>query len=144
MTLSEREQQVFENIANGKGHSVPYHFTDAEIQEYIARETQVATGYPPLVNYLKNGDPPWGILMKEKYGDVLVWRDAAKRLHVVDVTNMAIVASIKKAPFESPGSSVVTNMWQEFDKLFGRAVNLTQWIIVAALLILLIKWQTSK
>lgn len=94
------------------GHAIPYQLTFEEMTDFLQRNA----GDSALQAYLSTCDPPYGIVIQESYGEMLVWHDQSHScsdmdgLHVVDITNMGISQQIAQAPFESPDSSFVQNV----------------------------------
>ncbi len=90
-------------------HEIPYALTADERNAFFARTSNAA-----LDAYLASGDPPYGIIVQDTYGTLLVWIDQTHALgdadgvHVIDVTNMPIVTAVQQAPYESPDSG----FWQ--------------------------------
>lgn len=118
------------------GHAIPYHFRDDEIESFL----ELHADNEELQDYI---DPwfwqertPWGMIIEEpwgpdSYGEILVYIDGGGTLHVVDVTNMSIVDSVKQAPFESPDSGFISEMQQEFGELFADTTTALKWGVVA-------------
>lgn len=96
-----------------KGHSIPYALNEQEKQDFLSRNRT----NPTLQYYLSYGNPPYGIIVKENYGEISVWYDANLNLHVTDVTNMAISKAIQQAPYSSPDESFIQNILDELKKL---------------------------
>ena len=92
-------------------HAIPYALTADERNAFFER-----TNNAVLDAYLATGEPPYGIIVQDTYGTLLVWLDESHALgdadgvHVIDVTNMPIVAAVQQAPFESPDSSFIQNL----------------------------------
>lgn len=117
------------------GYSIPHHFSAEEIQQFLATHKDNAE----LQRYLESGQPAYGIIVKEAYGDILVWFDASARLQVVDVTNMSIAKQVQQAPFESPDSDFFTNLQQSFQNLFAGAEKVAYIAIAVAVIVLAFK-----
>ena len=124
------------------GHSIPYQLTYDEMIDFLSRNVTNAA----LQSYLASCDPPWGLVIQEAYGEMLVWHDQSHScsdmdgLHVVDITNMGISQQINQAPFESPDSSFVQNLINQIKAAVAAAtptinLGLVAVIAVAALLI---------
>lgn len=94
------------------GFSIPYHLTPDEALDFIERNGS----NPQLQAYMATCDPPYGIVIQEAYGQMLVWFDPSHAcgdlagLHVVDVTNMSIAQQVQNAPFESQDTSFIQNV----------------------------------
>lgn len=98
------------------GHTIPYALNEQEKQDFLARNRT----NPTLQHYLAFGDPPYGIIVTENYGQLLVWYDQGNlNLHVIDVTNMAISKAIQQAPFTSPDEGLIHNIIEEIKKLIA-------------------------
>lgn len=120
------------------GHAIPYHLNTSEIQTFLAQHASDAA----LSSYLWLKQPPWGIILHEAYGSLLVWFDASGVLHVVDVTNMEVVRQVEQAPFESPDSGFFENIQHSFNDLFQAVQGVSVVVGLAALGYVL--WATAK
>ena len=89
-----------------EGHSVPYTLSSSEVSLFIDTHKTDQT----LQTYLWTSQPPQGVIIDEAYGEYLVWRDAAGRLWVVDVTNMAIAGQVQKPAYESQDLSLIDSI----------------------------------
>lgn len=110
------------------GHSIPYALTPAEIQAFLA----LHRAEPLLSEYLYRKQPPYGIIVNEDYGQLLVWSDASGVLHVIDVTNMSIAQQVQKAPYESPDASAIGNMVQIIEELISGGGSALQFLPLLA------------
>lgn len=81
--------------------------------EYVSDKggRKTVNGYINEAMYGPPTDTPYGIIVKPDggYGDILVWVDGTKHIHVVDITNMAVAREIQKAPYQSPDEDMIKN-----------------------------------
>lgn len=120
------------------GRTIPYHFTNDEIKAFLERHR----GDMALSEYLFKKQPPYGVIIYEDYGEILVWYDASGTLHVVDITNMRLVGEIEKAPFQSdPQYLALLN--SQIDKVIS-TVGVASLGTAVIALILGVVWLTSK
>lgn len=78
-------------------YSIPHRLSEQETSDFFARQS----ANPILQDYLLRQQPPSGVIIEDGYGQILVWFDASQRLHVIDVTNMAIAAEVQKGIYTS-------------------------------------------
>ena len=118
----------------GHSYSIPYHFTEEETEQFLEDHWNDAK----LINYLEDRmDPPYGIIVRDGYGDILVWIDpAGGELHVVDITNMNLAKEIQKAPFESPDSSYIDNLIEQVKATAAAGANAALLLGVVAVAVL--------
>lgn len=105
------------------GHSIPYQFTREEANAWIkSHDTWTdASGRKTVQEYLSETlygqtDTPYGIIVQDPYGQILVWVDATKQIHVVDVTNLSVAREIAKGPYISADEGLIHNFLGELQK----------------------------
>lgn len=123
------------------GHSIPYELNEQEKQDFLTRNRTNSV----LQHYLATGDPVYGIIVKENYGELLVWYAQGNHiLHVIDVTNMAVSQAIQQAPYSSPDIGLIQNLIDEIKKVvdgLGKGVQIgTSTLILGAGLL----WLASR
>lgn len=134
----------------------PYHFSNAEMWAWLGRSRNLrdVTGRYTVGGYIDNAmtgapDPPQGIVvwasgvpdpieditqggrLTDIPGadrEIVVWVDASRKIHVVDVTGMAIAREIPKQAFESPDTGLI----ESFLHSLADAQTLILWAMVAA------------
>lgn len=111
------------------GYTIPHHFSESEILAFIERHES----NPLLQDYILTKEPEYGILVREDYGEILVWYDASDKLHVVDITNMAIANEIEKAPYVSPDDKP---FWEDLQKLFDDLFSTFKNIAITAAVVI--------
>jgi hypothetical protein len=125
------------------GHPIPYAYTPADIQNFIANYST-----DPIVSgYLFTKQPPYGVIfnLPSGYGQVLLWFDASGTFHVIDVTNMSIASQVSKAPYESPDASVIDNMISQIENLIPTPQQALSAITLIALAIgVFVVWQLVR
>lgn len=134
------------------GHAIPYHLTDAEGWEWIQahQATIDLSGSTTVQAYLQeamlggNQERPWGIVVQPAgdYAQILVWVDGSKRVHVVDVTNMAVVNGIIKPAYESPDAGTLAMLQDFFERVKRAAEGTGQ--LAAVVAIGLLAWSLKR
>ena len=127
------------------GHAVPYQFSQAEAEAFILdngdTRAKGASGVT-VRQYLSEAlygqsSIPYGIVVLPRgqgIGDVLVWVDASRKIHVVDITMMPIAAEIVKPPHHSPDESLIQNFLNALQEGFSSLLIVL--MLVAAILVL--------
>lgn len=121
------------------GYSIPHELSEQEKADFFTRNLLNAI----LNNYMLTHDPPYGVVINEAYGQILVWYSPSNGLHVVDVTNMAIAHEIQKAPYESPDTSTIGNIIQELNNIVSGAGKGAE-IGVSTVMVIFAFWLLAK
>lgn len=79
-----------------------------------------------LQNYLDTHSPAWGVIVNPARGvDVLVWFDAANRLHVIENVNADVAVSIATPAYHTADESFLYNVAQRTAEVGG---NVGDWL----------------
>lgn len=135
------------------GYPIPYNLNADEKLDFLERNA----GNEKLQTYLAS--PCWsdtlgdsGITIQEAYGTLMVWRDFnycatgdVADLYVVDITNLqyqepdgtmrTLSASIDAAPYESPDSSFLLNLYKAIQDLIKGLKPTINYALLAAIVI---------
>lgn len=96
----------------------PYHLSDIEIAAFINDNKHNAQLMDYLYGSLQS-ELPWGIIVPYHGGEFLVWIDATNKRHVINVSGTEIPDQVREAPYVAPGSNLLENLTNNFNKLFG-------------------------
>ena len=118
------------------GHAIPYAYTASEIQDFL----NMFSKDPTVSNYLWTKQPSYGVIFQPPggYGQLLLWFDASGILHIIDVTNMGIAQQVQQAPYESPDSSLIQNIYDQIQKLIAALPSATQVLTTAEIAMIVI------
>jgi hypothetical protein len=128
------------------GRPIPYAFSSEEIASFVDENKFNLE----LQHYLYLKTPPYGIIVKQDYGEILVWYDQTGHLHIIDVTNLSIAREVQKAPYESPDASFIKNLLEELRKIALQAklpkfeLGINAFTLVLVFGILLLIWLLKK
>ena len=126
------------------GHQIPYHFTQAETDTWL-RENATArdkSGAKTVAQYVSeamygSSDRPYGIVVMpagQGIGDILIWVDATRHIHVVDITMMPVAGEILKAPYHSPDEGLINNFLKSLENFQSTVVLAIGALVVLQLL----------